>query len=139
MIRAIIRSSETAPRPIHSGRYGEASGITVAASPMVTNGSAMAVTTCTARKPTASSERLRCSPVTANLGSPGSRPCLFTMMPSTMTAVSSTRQTTPVARLAYQSAVLEVIPLIGQPPLRCRRIRNRTGRRQRLRARGRSG
>jgi hypothetical protein len=31
-------------------------------------------------------------------------------MPSTITAVSSRRATTPVARLVYQSAVLEVIP-----------------------------
>jgi hypothetical protein len=29
-----------------------------------------------------------------------------------MTAVSSTSATTPVARLAYQSAVLEVMPFI---------------------------
>ena len=34
-------------------------------------------------------------------------------MPSTITAVSSSRDTTPVARLAYQGAVLAVIPFIS--------------------------
>lgn len=34
------------------------------------------------------------------------------MMPSTITMVSSTSATTPVARLAYHSAVLEMIPTV---------------------------
>src|SRR6266436_5560848 len=75
----------------------------------------MAVPTCTARNATASSEMLRCSPVTTNLGSPGTRPCRLTSTPSTTTAVSSSRLTTPVARLAYHSAVLPVIPFMSHP------------------------
>src|ERR1035438_7883359 len=58
---------------------------------------------------------LRCSPVTTNLGSPGSCPCRFTSTPSSTTPVSSSRLTTPVARLVYQSAVLPVIPFISHP------------------------
>src|SRR5229473_3615216 len=77
----------------------------------------MAVPTCTARNATASSEVLRCSPVTTNLGSPGTRPCRLTSTPSTTTAVSSSRLTTPVARLAYHSAVLPVIPFMSHPLL----------------------
>src|ERR1019366_4577619 len=75
----------------------------------------MAVITCTATNATDSSEMLRCSPVTTNLGRPGRRPCRFTSTPSSTTAVSSSRLTTPVARLAYHSAVLPVIPFMSHP------------------------
>ena len=51
--------------------------------------------------------------MTAKDGSPGSRPCRLTRMPSITTRDSSSRLTTPVARLAYQSAVLPVIAVIG--------------------------
>ena len=44
-------------------------------------------------------------PEAAKPGRPGSRPCRAVSTPSTTTAVSSTRATTPVARLAYHSAV----------------------------------
>ena len=73
----------------------------------------IAVATCTAMNRTDMSDRLRCSPVTAKDGSPGSRPCRLTRMPSITTRDSSSRLTTPVARLAYQSAVLPVIAVIG--------------------------
>src|SRR5438270_643320 len=53
---------------------------------------------------------LRCKPTTANLGRPGSLPCFRTATPSTTTAVSMINDTTPVARLVYQSAVLDVMP-----------------------------
>src|SRR5215470_14803518 len=52
-----------------------------------------------------------CSPLTANRGRPGSRPCLVTIRPRSTTAVSSSSATTPVARLAYHNAVEELIPL----------------------------
>src|SRR6266545_959296 len=65
---------------------------------------------------TPSSDRLRCSPVTTNRGRPGSRPWRLTSTPSMTIAVSSSRLTTPVALLAYQSAVLWVIPFIGAFP-----------------------
>jgi hypothetical protein len=47
----------------------------------------------------------------------------LTRMPSTMTAVNRSRDTTPVARLAYHGAVLAVIPFIsltlaGRPSLK---------------------
>ena len=69
-----------------------------------------------ATKATPSRERLRCSPVTTNRGRPGSRPWRLTSTPSRTTAVSSSRLTTPVALLAYQSAVLWVIPFIVALP-----------------------
>src|ERR1035438_1775506 len=75
----------------------------------------MAVITCTARNATDSSEMLRCSPVTTNLGRPGRRPWRFTSTPSSTTAVSRSRLTTPVARLAYHIAVLPVIPFMSHP------------------------
>ena len=89
--------------------------MTAAAMPIVTYGSRIAVTTCTATKATASSDMLRCRLVVANLGRPGSRPRRLTRMPSSTTTVSSTSATTPVALLAYQSAVLPVIPTAGLP------------------------
>src|SRR6516164_8154423 len=52
-----------------------------------------------------------CSPLTANRGRPGSRPCLVTIRPRSTTAVISSSATTPVARLAYHNAVEELIPL----------------------------
>src|SRR5690242_20544285 len=52
-----------------------------------------------------------CSPLTANRGRPGSRPCLVTIRPRSTTAVVSSSATTPVARLAYHNAVEELIPL----------------------------
>src|SRR5215472_11090252 len=52
-----------------------------------------------------------CRPLTAKPGRPGSRPCLVTIRPSSTTAVMSSSATTPVARLAYHSAVEELIPL----------------------------
>ncbi len=61
-------------------------------------------------KTTDSRLRFRCSPVTAKLGSPGSRPCRFTSIPSTITPVSSNSATTPVARLAYHKAVTRTSP-----------------------------
>src|SRR5215468_1818089 len=73
--------------------------------------SVTAVSTWTATNATESRDRFLCSPLTANLGRPGSRPCLVTSRPSSITAVSSSSATTPVARLAYQSAVEELIPL----------------------------
>src|SRR6202034_3122037 len=84
---------------------------TAAVSGMSTYPSTTAVSTWTATNATASSDRFRCSPPTANLGSPGNRPCLVTSRPSSITAVSSSSATTPVARLAYQNAVDELIPL----------------------------
>ena len=87
------------------------SGTTTAVSGMFTYPSTTAVSTWTATNATASSDRFLCSPLTANRGSPGSRPCLVTSRPSSITAVSSSSATTPVARLAYQSAVEELIPL----------------------------
>src|ERR1022692_2185370 len=75
----------------------------------------MAVITCTATNATDSSEMLRCSPVTTNLGRPGRRPWRFTSTPSNTTTVSRNRLTTPVARLAYHSAVLPVIPFMSHP------------------------
>src|ERR1700722_7050950 len=65
---------------------------------------------------TPSRDRLRCSPVTTKRGSPGSRPWRLTSTPRRTTPVSSSRLTTPVALLAYQSAVLWVIPFIGASP-----------------------
>src|ERR1700689_2554137 len=72
---------------------------------MLTKVSSTAVSTCTTMNATESRDRFRCRLVTANLGSPGSRPCRFTIMPSTSTAVSNSNATIPVARLAYQNAV----------------------------------
>ncbi len=116
MISAAVRSSETAPRPSQNGSYAETNGMMAAARLMLTNESAIAVITCTTTNTTASSDRFRCRPRTANRGSPGSRPCRLTRMPMSITADSSTRLTTPVARLAYQSAVLDVMPLITSLP-----------------------
>ena len=82
------------------------------ASGMLTKVSSTAVSTCTAMNATASSEMFRCRLVTAKRGRPGRRPCRLTRMPSTRTAVSSSRATIPVARLAYQNAV---VPLICTP------------------------
>src|ERR1700683_728318 len=72
---------------------------------MLTKVSSTAVSTCTTMNATESRDRFRCRLVTANLGSPGSRPCRLTIMPSTSTAVSNSNATIPVARLAYQNAV----------------------------------
>src|SRR5207247_139057 len=74
-------------------------GITTAASPMLTKGSMIAVVTCTAMNRTDSRDRLRCSPVTAKDGSPGSRPCRLTRMPSITTRDTSRRLTAPIARV----------------------------------------
>src|SRR5580692_9058948 len=85
--------------------------MTAAASGIFTYPSKTAASTCTATNATDSSDRFLCSPVTANRGRPGSLPCLVTRRPSSITAVSSSSETTPVARLAYQSTVWELIPL----------------------------
>ena len=90
--------------------------MTAAARLMLTYLSATALTTCTATNTTAIKDKLRCSPVTANLGSPGSRPCRLTMIPNSTTADSSINEVIPVARLAYHNAVLAVIPLITCRP-----------------------
>ena len=91
--------------------------MTAAVMRIVTYGSAIAVMTCTATKSTASSETLRCKLTAPNLGRPGSRPCRFTTRPRIMTADSSSSETTPVARLAYHSAVVEVMPFMSGPPV----------------------
>ena len=106
-----MRSKLTAPTPSHSRSYGDVRGITAAVTGMFTNPSVTADRTCTATNAVASSDRFLCSPLTANRGSPGSRPCLVTSSPSSITAVSSSSATTPVARLVYHSAVEELIPL----------------------------
>ena len=106
-----MRSKLTAPMPSQSRSYGDVSGTTAAVIGMFTYPSVTAARTWTATNAVASSERFLCSPLTANRGSPGSRPCLVTSSPSNMTAVSSSSATTPVARLVYQSAVEELIPL----------------------------
>ncbi len=74
---------------------------------MLTKESATDVATCTATNVIESRDMYRCSPRTAKAGRPGSRPCRFTIRPMIMTSDSSTRLTTPVARLAYQSASVE--------------------------------
>ena len=106
-----MRSKLTAPMPSQSRSYGDVRGTTAAVIGMFTYPSVTADRTWTATNAVASSDRFLCSPLTANLGSPGSRPCLVTSSPSSMTAVSSSSATTPVARLVYQSAVEELIPL----------------------------
>src|ERR1700761_1057431 len=80
---------------------------------MLTKPSSTAVITWMTMNTTAIRDRFRCRLVTANRGRPGSRPCRLMSMPSTITAVSRTRATTPVARLVYQGRVLLVIPFIG--------------------------
>src|SRR5512146_3038254 len=55
----------------------------------------------------ASSDRLRGSPATATRATPATRVCRLTMRPTSATAVSSSRATTPVARLAYHIQVDE--------------------------------
>src|SRR5271166_1312138 len=112
-ISASMMSREMAPRPSQKPSYPEVKGTTPETSGMLTKVSMTAVTMWMTRKTTASRDRFRCRFVTANRGSPGSRPCRLTRMPSTMTAVSRSRDTTPVARLAYQGAVLAVIPFIS--------------------------
>src|SRR5215831_12655769 len=112
-ISAAIRSREIAPRPSQNGLYPDTNGSTAAAKPIVTYGSTIAVITWIARKATASSETLRCSPVTAKEGRPGRRPWRLTRRPSSSTTVSSSKVTTPVARLAYHSAVPCVMPVMA--------------------------
>lgn len=58
-----------------------------------------------------SRERFLCRPLTVKLGIPGSLAFLVTRMPSSITAVSNSNETAPVARLTYQSAVEELISL----------------------------
>ena len=91
--------------------------MTLDSSGMLTYVSSTAVSTCTAMNATASSEMFRCRLVTAKRGRPGRRPWRLTRMPRTRTAVSSSSATTPVARLAYQNAVVPLISLL----LSCRR------------------
>ena len=106
-----MRSKLTAPTPSQNRSYDDVSGTTAAVIGMFTYPSVTADSTWTATNAVASSDRFLCSPLTANRGSPGSRPCLVTSIPSNITAVSSSSATTPVARLVYHSAVEELIPL----------------------------
>src|SRR6201999_4541109 len=66
----------------------------------------IAVATCTARKTTASNDRLRWISPTTNRGQRVDAARDRCRAPRTITAVSSTRLTRPVARLAYHRAVL---------------------------------
>src|SRR6266567_5132627 len=70
------------------------------------------------RNTTASSDVLRCSPVTANRGRLASLACRLTMRPSSATTVSSSKATTPVARLAYHIQVDEFAGIM-QITMRC--------------------
>src|SRR5579862_4494079 len=108
---ATNRSKLTAPRAIQNVSYGEANGMTDEVSGMSTYPSATAVSTCSAMKATDSSEMFRCRPVSANRGSPGSRPCRLISRPSSATAVNSSSATTPVERLAYHIQVEELFAL----------------------------
>ena len=78
--------------------------------------SAMAVTMCTVRKAIAVNVMVRCNRSRAARGSPANATRLEVAMPSTMTAVKSTRDTAPVARLTYQRTwVIIQDTSVGQP------------------------
>ena len=82
-------------------------GITTSWSRIGTKLSASVVMMCTQVKAQASTDALRCSPAVTNRGQPRLAYRTEASRPSAMLAVSSTRATSPVARVMYQSGVLE--------------------------------
>src|SRR5262249_3117249 len=92
------RSTARVPRPMARVRYGEAKGSRVAAQPIVTNGSRIAVTTCSPSSATANSESVRCRSAIAKRGQrPGAEP-VRVATPSTTTMLNKTSRTRPLPR-----------------------------------------
>src|SRR5665213_2387904 len=112
---ASIRSSDSAPSPIHAVWYLLTNGTRVENQPIVTYGSSTAVTMCTARNATARSEALRCRPATAKRGKPGSGRPPRVRTPRTITTVRRTSETTPVPLLRYQRALPVLIVGLLRP------------------------
>ena len=79
-------------------RYGDANGSRVAAQPIVTNGSRIAVTTCSTSRATANSDRVRCSSATANRGQRRGAEPVLVATPSTTTTLNRTSRTRPLPR-----------------------------------------
>src|ERR1017187_494249 len=98
---AAINSDATTPNPSHSVRYDELKGISAAVSPRCANGSRTAVRMCSVRKVTAVSDSERCRIWEAKRGHVGDVQRVLMRMPSTTTAVSSSSDTSPAARVTY--------------------------------------
>ena len=101
MITAPPRSTASVPRPIASVRYPEAKGTTVAAQPMLTNGSKIAVSTCSARKATENSASVRCTSGNTNRGQRRGAEPRRDATPSTITALNMISSVSPLARETY--------------------------------------
>src|SRR5579863_9795023 len=87
-----------APRPIATVRYGDANGSTVAAQPIVTYGSLIAVATCSPRKETENSASVRCnSPSASRDQRLGAEPSLAAT-PRTTVALNAASSASPLAR-----------------------------------------
>src|SRR5512144_2767510 len=110
-----MRSTATAPRPSHTGRYAEPNGTTASIHRIGAKPSITAVATWTTTNATDSNDRFRCTRCTTNRGdSDGAHRTAFTI-PSTVTDVSSTSETAPVLRVRYQTA-LDETAAITRPP-----------------------
>jgi hypothetical protein len=122
------RSNASAPRPSQSGRYADTNGTTASIHRIGAKPSITVDATCTATKATAISERFLCRPCVTKRGHRGEAHCIAPARPSSATPVSSSSETTPVARVRYHMALPEVRPRIVTftlPPAASRRREQR--------------
>ncbi len=104
MVSASSRSKATAPSPSQTGRYAEPKGTTASCRAIGAKPSSTVVAMCSARKTSATSVRLRCSPATRWRGHCRLPRRRTPATPRQTIAVSRISETTPVPRVAYHMA-----------------------------------